>query len=252
MDTDKNNRKNRFIDEIVKDIFSPTEPPELGDEQLWAYVLDILDPLEQDRAMKMIAKSEQAQKELARIREAISASRSSGAAATVLELARTEAKSLLAAMGKELTSIAAVVVATKQGLLMAYRNYKEYGFGLPPVTVMAGKEIEPEKDISKQDSLGKCSPYCEFNTQEGLKVSINQVPERGFGIHVEIIEPPFEGWIKLVRIVADKGVAREEDTGIKVRLIDKKARLVDCPAGALRVIAPGNRSVPFYLVAESI
>ena len=251
MDTDKNNRKNRFIDEIVKDIFSATEPPELGDEQLWAYALDIPDPVEQDRVMKMIAKSEQAQKELARIREAISAARSSEVATTVLERALTDAESLLAAMGQKLTSIAAVVVATKQGLLMAYRNTKEYGFGLPLEPVVVGKEIEHEKDISKQDSLGKCSPYYEINTQEGLKVSINQVPERGFDIHVEIIEPPFEGWIKLVRIVADKGVVREEDAGIKVPLIDKKARLVDCPTGALRVIAPGDRSVPFYLVAES-
>ena len=251
MDTDKNDRRNRFLNEIVKDIFSPTEPPELGEAQLWAYALDILDPVEQDLVMKIITKSEQPQKELARIRGTISAARSSGAAAPVLERARTEAKSLLAAMGKELTSIAAVVVATKQGLLMAYLNYKEYIFGLPPVPVVAGREIELEKDISEQDILGKCSPYYEINSREGLKVSINQVPERGFDIHVEITEPPFEGWIKLVRIVADKGVAREDDTGIKVRLIDKKARLVDCPAGALRIVAPGDRSVPFYLVAES-
>jgi hypothetical protein len=242
MDTDKNNLKNRLIDEIVKDIFSSTEPSEHEDAQLWAYALDIFDPLEQEQVMNLIVKSEQSQKELARIREAISA-------ATVLERARIEAKSLLAAMGQKLTSFAAVVVATKQGLLMAYRNYEEYGFGLPLVPVMAGRDIEQEKDISKQqDSLEMCSPYHEIKSREGVKVSITQIPERGFDIHVEITKPPFEGWIELVRIIVDNGVAREEDTGIKVRLIDKKARLVDCPTGALKIIASGNRSVPFLIL----
>jgi len=245
MDAHKNSEKNQFVDAIIRDIFSPAEPPELGDAQLWAYALDILEPVEQDQVMKMIAKSEKAQETLKRIRKSISAAgTATSAKADLLKRAQTRAKKLLADMGQELSSIAAVIVETKDGLITAFRQ-AGYVFG-KPVPVMFGRKAKLGEDYSGAYAL---QTEEEIKSPQGVKLSIVRVPDRGIDIYVEVTKSPLEGWVKLSRLLAKNGVPKEQDTGIKVRLKDGKARLEDCPAGLLKVITPGagDRAVTFYL-----
>lgn len=243
MDGNKNNEKNHFVDAITRDIFSPTEPPELGETQLWAYALNILEPVEQDQVMEMIAKSEKAQHTLARIRESISVA---GAAKlrpemSSLESARVKARNLLAAMGKELSSITAVIVEMNEGFMTAFLQAGYDSGKLVPQTVRLGDE-ESKRDISK--TYSSC---VEIKSPEGLNLSIVRVPDRGTDIYVEVTNPPFDGKVTLFKLLTANGVVKEENTGIEVRLKDRKVRLEDCPYGILKVVAPGDRSIKLCL-----
>ena len=161
-----------------------------------------------------------------------------------------EAEQTLAGMGLELPSMAAVIAATKQGFLTVYRNIEKYVCGPPPVPVLAALGIKSEK-VPKADELERSLPCLEIDSREGLRVLIVQVPGRGSDVYIDVTEPPFEGWVRLVQFVPHEGKAQEKDLGIKVRLADGKARFEDCPLGALKVVASGDgsdRSVPFYLI----
>lgn len=236
MDSDeKNSAKSRFAEAVIKDIFLSSEQLKPTEEQLWAYALDMLEPWEQDQVMEMIARSEELQQTVARIRESIAAV----AEPSLVIAALAKAKSALAAMGETLFSVAAVIVREKDGLITAFIHpecdYEE------PELVMVGKG-EP-----KQDDL-KAKPQVKLKKgNEGLNLSIVHVPDRGVDIYLEVTKPPMEGWVRLVQVFAEDGVAKEKDTGIKVHLKDGKARLVDCPDGKLKVVAPGDRSISFYI-----
>lgn len=240
MNENRNNEKNRFVDAIIRDIFSPTEPPELGEAQLWAYELNILDPEEQVQVMEMIAKSEKAQQILAQIRESISVAKLRPVMSS-LESARVKARNLLAAMGKELSSIAAVVVEMNEGLMTAFLQAGYDSGKLVPQTVRLGDE-KSKRDISK--TYSSC---VEIKSPEGLNLSIVRVPDRGTDIYVDVTKPPFDGKVTLFKLLVANGVVKEENTGIEVRLKDRKVRLEDCPYGILKVVAPGDRSIKLCL-----
>lgn len=238
-------QRHRLLGRVMRDICdpSPEEPfpgalPAEIEELLWDYATGLLEPSEERRVIKLLARSEQAERVLLRIRGSMKEAGmpdpiqvpAAARVATILKLAQAEAKRTLAAVGLSLSSasVAGVIVKLRDGLVSPLEDWLGTRVRFAEAPVMAGKEQEVI-----------AWPKIELRPSRKPNISVLHMPEGQVDIEVTA-EPTAVGRVALVRLVPAEGGSRDEPIDRR-SLKNGCVRFENCPEGILKIVLPDGR-----------
>jgi len=238
-------QRQRLLGRVILDVFdaSPEEPfpgelPAEVEDLLWDYALGLLEPSEERRIIKLLARSEQAEKILVRIRGSIEEAGmanpievpAAARLAMVLEIAQENARQALDAVGLSLSSIAGVVVKLADGLVSALEEHRVPAWQ----PVMGGEE---RKGPTRVGSL-----TIPLKPKDGLSGSVIRMPDGQVDIEVRT-EPAAEGRVNLFELIQTEAASVWQPTNISDRLRKGRARLKGCREGILKIVSPDGREI---------
>jgi hypothetical protein len=250
MATEPEHRRQRSLQAMIGDVLrrqAPLTEP-LSDEVedlLWDYAQGLLEPPEENRVIRLLARSPQAEAALAGIRQSLL---EAGAPLpiepepSVLELARRRSISLIAAMS-EPASLAAVVVNMGDRLMavvgQAIAGPYLHALEAAPALALGDDEEADQRPLQRVDIRGG----------HGLDASIIRLPDNQIDILVKTSNPAATGRVRLLKLEQVGAEVTEQDAVVPEYLASGIATLKDCPAGLLRIVVPDGRDLLISLEA---
>jgi hypothetical protein len=142
--------------------------------------------------------------------------------------ARAAAKRLATAVGLEMSEINGFVARMGRRLVPLFPTP---ALGIAQPVVLGG-------DKASAGAPPRGGMRVDLPENHGFQISVICAPGGTFNLRVRTLQPPDEGELK-VSIAA--GLEADE-TGEIIELMRKgEAHVKDCPAGLIRIVAPGNR-----------
>lgn len=238
MTSEKQQEKDRNLNAMVGNLLSPDQPePEIAEELLWAYALNALELSQREQVLQLLAQSERARKTLERMEQSI-ATVARTRKAPVAERVRQRAMQTLADVGRDLSSVAAVIVATGNTLVAAFGEAVSgpdaATLDLAPATL--GKSGDPGA-LNRLTGPG------------GMTLSVTPLGEGIFEIDVRI-EPPVEGKVTLFKLETKDGKKTDKQIGLRVALENGHALLTSCPTGVIKITGPDAREMILCLESD--
>jgi len=246
MNSNKRRQQDLNLDAVLRYILEPEGPaPRVSEELLWAYALGALQLPEREQVMQQVARSEEVQQRLQQIEESVTvASRPSEV--SVLDTARQRAADVLAKMGEDIASVAAVILDTGDRLVSASADLAS---GEPEVAA-APATLGPNGLGAEGGVPGEVSGQkIEKRGPKGLTVVIVRTPNGKIDLHVRLSEAPTEGDVRLLKLVLKEGAVEEQETYLDQPLRNGRAVLKGCPHGEYKIIAPGGRQMVLCLAS---
>jgi len=209
----------------------------LTEQELWEYACSPPDPAEQDRILLRMVFDPEAQERLGQIRQTIAADTQR---VNVIAAAQERAMQALHALGRELSSVAAVFVMVGNELVTAL------GVADSPSGRMAFQPVTLGGDKS-----GETIGAPEWLTgPSGMSVALSPLSAGHFKIAVRI-DPPVEGKVALFKLETKDGKETAKQIGIRATLKNGHALLPSCPTGVIKITAPDSREMILCLESDA-
>lgn len=257
-------RVRRGLEAVMRDLADPLPeepwperlPPEV-EELLWEYAMGLADPAEEDRAIAIVARSARAEETLAQIRRSMVAARMAlpievaeavpNRVESLCGLAWQKVRAVLAALGGELRSLAAVVVNTEDRLIWA-QQAPDAGLDLRRGGTVRLAVQPVLLDLAAESGVAEPGARAlEIRGSSGLSATVRRISKDRVDVVITVSDPAAQGTVRMFRLTPEVGGVEEVEVGIGERLREGKAVFEDCPGGMLRIVAPDGGELSIFL-----
>ncbi|MFO7905328.1 MAG: hypothetical protein ACQESR_02305 [Planctomycetota bacterium] len=256
MNSEKQRQKDLNLNAMVEDLLSRNEPDlDIDERLLWAYALNALELPHREQVLQLVARSESAQETLERIEQSI-ATAAETRELPVVARARQHAMDTLAEMGRDLSSVAAVITRLGDGLVSVFDRLSEAPQGLAAQGLMLGDTAtESREDAAATKAAGR--RRIDVGEENGLRASV--ILTSGDLLDLQVVTPPelnsqmvklFElvpngrGGEQAIQIALSRVQPGEDDQGKDCGIVS----FTDCPMEIYRIVAPDGSELAIWCV----
>lgn len=246
MDTEQENRR-RGLQAIALDVWENPggEPAKLSlvqENMLWDYAAGLLDPAAEEQVWTLLARHPLAEPTLSRIRSdmaragvpVLPAADEVAAPTSALDRACARVRAALAAAGRDVSSLVAVIVQVGEGLV----SVMEDTLAGPPRPAVAPLLLDGQGPATADPTAAR--PRLDFPAAPGVHLAVIRRPQGTLDLDLEVTQPPLDGEVRVASLTV---AGRVSETLVAGRLRHGRVTLADCPAGLLQVSLPGERTL---------